>query len=69
VVCIARRPDGTRRVVAVGEVGESPIADHELDVRVLTDDGGSLVALPSRRPRGAFAAVASPAWIESLAPQ
>jgi pilus assembly protein CpaF len=69
VVCIARRPDGTRRVVAVGEVGESPIDDHELDVRVLTDDGGSLVALPSRRPRGAFAAAASPVWIESLAPQ
>ena len=69
VVCIARRPDGTRRVVAVGEVATSPGADGDLDVHVLTDESGSLSGLPSRRPRGAFAMAASPVWIESSAPR
>ena len=69
VVCIARRPDGTRRVVAVGEVATSPGVDGDLDVHVLTDESGSLSGLPSRRPRGAFAMAASPVWIESSAPR
>jgi pilus assembly protein CpaF len=69
VVCIARRPDGTRRVVAVGEVAMSPGVDGDLDVHVLTDEAGSLSGLPSRRPRGAFAMAASPVWIESSAPR
>lgn len=69
VVCIARRPDGTRRVVAVGEVATSPGVDGDLDVHVLTDEAGSLSGLPSRRPRGAFAMAASPVWIESSAPR
>ena len=69
VVCIARRPDGTRRVVAVAEVAVSPGVEGDLDVHVLTDEAGSLSLLPSRRPRGALAMAASPVWIESSAPR
>jgi hypothetical protein len=66
VVCITRRPDGSRRVMSVGEVCEAPGIAGEIDVRVLTDEAGSLCVLPIRRPRAAFAAEASPAWIESV---
>ncbi|NCY16219.1 MAG: CpaF family protein [Actinobacteria bacterium] len=65
VVCIARQPDGSRRVVSVAEVCESSTVDGGIGVSVLTDASGALCTLPSRRPRGPFAAVASPAWIES----
>ena len=64
VICVARRPDGSRRVVAVGEVAESASADGSVDVRVLTDGSGALRHLPARRPRCPFAAAPSPVWIE-----
>lgn len=64
VVCVARRPDGSRRVMAVGEVGESSAPEGGVEMRVLTDEVGALRQLPTRRPRGAFAAAPSPVWIE-----
>ncbi len=66
VVCIARRPDGSRRVMSVGEVCETPGTDGEVGVRVLTDEAGSMRWLPRRRPRAAFAPEPSSAWIESV---
>ncbi len=65
VVCIARRPDGTRRVVSVGEVRPMPTPDGEVGVRLLTDPNGALCALPERRPRSVDAPIASDTWLES----
>jgi pilus assembly protein CpaF len=68
IVCITRRPDGSRRVTSVGEVCESTAPDGGVEVRILTDEAGSLRVLPSRRPRGACAAPASANWLESVSP-
>jgi pilus assembly protein CpaF len=64
VICIARQPDGSRRVVSVGEVCEAATTDGEVGIRMLTDDRGALCVLPARRARGVFATPASPSWIE-----
>ncbi len=81
VVAIARRPDGTRRVMAVGEVQElatdlagvrspgSGSGSGEVGVRLLTDQSGALHSLPTRLPRNVLAADASPVWIESEGPR
>lgn len=79
VVAIARRPDGTRRVVAIGEVHESavgsdpaiaPLTDSgevgaAIGVRLLTDQRGALCALPVRSARHEFATPPSNAWLEA----
>ena len=73
VVAIARRPDGSRRVVAVGEVqeqgahagGPRPDGSGEIEVRLLTDQCGALHSLPSRPARHVDAVEPSTAWLES----
>lgn len=63
VVHIARRPDGSRRVVSVAE----PSADGELggsiEMRVLTRTDGGLSRLPERAVRWSAAPSPDPAWI------
>jgi len=66
VVQIARRSDGGRRVVAVGEVDPSGEAGEPLVARPLTDPDGRLVALPSRSSRAADAPGLADAWLEAV---
>jgi pilus assembly protein CpaF len=63
VVQIARRPDGTRRVVAVAEVGDDGGVEGALLAESLTDDAGRLVRLPTRPVRAPGAPPAAPAWL------
>jgi pilus assembly protein CpaF len=63
VVQVARRPDGSRRVVAVAEVARTEGVDDALAVVVLTDPDGVLRRLPMRRPRAAHAPPCDQAWI------
>lgn len=65
VVQIARRPDGSRRVVAVGEVAPGAGVGAPLVVTSLTDSAGRLVALPARPVRAAGAPLPSPAWLDA----
>ena len=51
LVQIARRPDGSRRVVAVAEVVARGEVGGPVEARLLTAADGRLVALPERPPR------------------
>ncbi len=57
VVQVARRPGGSRRVVAVAEVTTGAGAE-------LLTDGEQLARLPSRAPRRAGAPPPDPSWVE-----
>jgi pilus assembly protein CpaF len=59
VVQVTRLADGTRRVIAVGEVVAPP--DPTLRVRPLSDVAG-LIALPRRPARAAGAPAPDPRW-------
>jgi pilus assembly protein CpaF len=63
VVQMARRADGTRSVIAVGEV--EPAADHarSIGTRALLRDG-RVVALPQRAIRAADAMSPDSAWLD-----
>ncbi|MGI8759575.1 MAG: CpaF family protein [Acidimicrobiales bacterium] len=62
VVQVARRPDGSRAVVAVGEVtADSGGGGATSRIRALAD-GGGLRELPLRPPRGIGARPADPTW-------
>lgn len=65
IVHVARRSDGTRRVVAVAE--PSPRADTGdlVAVRPLTDVEGRLTALPGRPRRSVEAGAPSATWIDT----
>ena len=65
IVHVARRSDGTRRVVAVAE--PSPRADTGdlVSVRPLTDVEGRLTALPGRPRRSVEAGAPSATWIDT----
>jgi pilus assembly protein CpaF len=65
VVQIARRPDGSRRVVAVAEVAPDGDGADPLVTRALTDSDGRLRVLPRRPIRAADAAPADPRWLEA----
>jgi pilus assembly protein CpaF len=65
VVQVARRPDGSRRVVAVAEVAGAGDLDDALSVVSLTDPDGVLRRVPDRRPRSAAASPPDPAWVGS----
>lgn len=65
IVQVARRPDGSRGVVAVAEPEVHAQTGDAVTVRSLTTSNGSLRALPKRVRRGSFAGVPSPDWIES----
>ncbi|MFN2504138.1 MAG: CpaF family protein [Acidimicrobiales bacterium] len=71
VVQVARRQDGSRRVVAVAEVNRRESSDQESDtsaadvrVRLLAGPDG-VFALPERPSRAASAPPPDPAWISS----
>jgi len=64
LVQIARRPDGSRRVVAVAEVDPTGAPGDAVRARPLTDPAGCLVELPTRPVRAAWAPVADPGWLE-----
>jgi pilus assembly protein CpaF len=64
VVQIARRPDGSRRVVAVAEVVAEGDVGAPLEARLLTAADGRLVALPERAPRSPVAGASSSGWLE-----
>lgn len=51
VVHVVRRPDGTRGVASVAEVDASGDGHEPVAIRNLVDDRGTVMALPSRRPR------------------
>jgi pilus assembly protein CpaF len=64
IVHVARRPDGSRRVMAVAEpVADGPTGDPVV-TRPLTDAEGRLVRLPVRVVRAPDAAPPSADWIE-----
>ncbi|HEY6531037.1 MAG TPA: CpaF family protein [Acidimicrobiales bacterium] len=65
VVQIARRPDGSRSVVAVAEVAPDGDGAHPLAVRALTDPDGRLRQLPQRAVRSAATPPADSAWLEA----
>jgi pilus assembly protein CpaF len=62
VVQVARRPDGTRRVTSMAEVGSVEDAGARLECRVIADDAG-LRSLPRRPARAVDAAPADPRWV------
>jgi pilus assembly protein CpaF len=64
VVQTARRPDGSRRVVAVAEVVADGEVGGPVEARLLTASHGCLVALPERAPRSPAAGAPSPGWAE-----
>jgi pilus assembly protein CpaF len=64
VVQIARRPDGSRRVVAVAEIDSAGAAGDTVAARSLTDPDGRLAAVPRRSPRAADASGPDPRWVE-----
>jgi pilus assembly protein CpaF len=64
VVQIARRPDGSRRVVGVAEVVAEGDVGGPVEARLLTGADGRLVALPARPPRSPGVGSASPGWVE-----
>jgi len=64
VVQIARRADGSRRVVAVAEVDAGEGSDEPLGVRMLTDTAGRLVGRPSRPARHSGVGPCEESWIE-----
>jgi pilus assembly protein CpaF len=64
VVQIARRPDGSRRVVGVAEVVAGGDVGGPVEARLLTGADGRLVALPARPPRSPGVGSASPGWVE-----
>ena len=61
---VARRPDGSRRVVAVAE----PVVEAEtaaaVRVNELTSPEGRLIRLPKRPQRAAHVSAPSEDWIE-----
>ena len=65
IVHVARRPDGSRRVVAVAE----PLLEAEtgdlITVRTLTDPRGRLITRPARPRRSVHVGEPSRDWIES----
>ena len=65
IVHVARRPDGSRGVVAVAEPEVHAQTGDAVSVRSLTTSHGMLRALPRRVRRGTFAGGPSPEWIES----
>ena len=65
VVHIARRPDGTRRVVAVAEVDVGGPIDREISLTRLTDPDGHLAALPNRTARWSGATAPDHGWVGS----
>jgi pilus assembly protein CpaF len=65
VVQIARRPDGSRQVVAVAEVAPDGDGADPLAIRALTDPDGHLCQLPRRPVRAADAVPTDPRWLES----
>jgi pilus assembly protein CpaF len=64
VVQIARRHDGSRRVVGVAEVVAEGDVGGPVEARLLTGADGRLVALPARPPRSPGVGSASPGWVE-----
>jgi pilus assembly protein CpaF len=62
VVQMARRADGAREVVAIGEVDPAPHRGRSIGTRVLAHDG-RVIALPQRALRAA-AASPDPSWID-----
>ena len=65
VVHVARRPDGTRRVVGVAEVEMGGPIDREIALTRLTDPDGHLAALPVRAVRWSGSAMPDPEWVGS----
>ena len=65
VVQIARRPDGSRRVVAVAEVGAVGEGGDPLGIGLLTDQEGRLCRLPQRSVRAVDAPPVDPRWLEA----
>ena len=66
IVQVARRPDGSRRIVAVAEVVEqtgwaSSDGREPPRTRPVADAAG-VIALPTRPPRGPAAPPPGPAW-------
>ena len=64
IVQIARQPDGSRRVVAVGEVVTEAAVGDAVVVNSLTSSAGGLVALPIRSRRSSDPVRPSVDWIE-----
>ena len=62
VVQVARRPEGSRRVVAVAQVVDPPGDSTGRTALLATED--RVVALPSRPPRVGGGAPPDPAWLE-----
>ena len=64
IVHVARRSDGTRRVVAVAEPSPEADTGDLVSVHLLTDADGRLTALPGRPRRSVEAGAPSATWID-----
>jgi len=65
IVHVARRPDGSRRVMAVAEPTLETDTGGAVRVNVLTNPSGRLVGLPTRPRRAVHAGSPSENWIDT----
>jgi pilus assembly protein CpaF len=65
IVHIARRPDGSRRVMAVAEPLLGGTTGEPVETRPLTDRTGRRVRLPTRVVRATDASPPAPEWIDA----